>query len=189
MIPPKQEKGSMPKSQSLPLAALLPSRWNKQNFYIFFYTNMLRISPYYARSQHGAQRTCAVSSSHMIYWHDFCPSSLCTFDLLKVWWWSLQVIHHHQSLQPHLTRASPNIRVIAADLRRMERIFKFGPGGAHTNHLPSLQRGRWRQTRVGVGAQGDKEVQGGEHSAPSWGFAERGRILIQQLWPLIGVHL
>lgn len=110
---------------------------------------MLRIFPYYAQSKQGAQRTCVVSSSHMIYWHDFCPSSLCTFDLLNVWWWSLQVIHHHQSLQPHLTHASPNIRVRAADLRRMEQIYKFGPGGAHTSRLPSLQRGRWRQTRVG----------------------------------------
>lgn len=37
MILPKQEKGSMPKSQSLLLAALLLSRWNKQNFCIFFF--------------------------------------------------------------------------------------------------------------------------------------------------------
>lgn len=165
MIPPKQEKASMPKSQSLPLAALLLSRWNKQNFYLKKKkTNMLRIFPYYVRSKHETQRKCLESSLHMIYWHDFYPSSLCTFDLLNVWWWSLQVIHHHHPLQPHLTRASPNIRVIAADLRRMERIYKFSPGGTNTNRLPCLQRGRWRQTRAG--AQGDKEVQGGNTRRP-----------------------
>lgn len=106
MIPPKQEKGSMPKSQSLPLAALLPSRWNKQNFYIFFLHEYAEnFSLLRSISARGSENMCGV---------------LITYDLLArflsqqfvhIWFIKRLMVEFASNSSSSISAAALNTRV------------------------------------------------------------------------------